>query len=190
VGIQAGHWLVDEAPPELENLGTGTAAGGWDEWEVNLLLAQQTAAFLEAAGIQVDLLPATIPIRYRANVFLAIHADGDPAYDARGSKIARSAISSVLAADDLLVADLQAAYRAGTGLPDDPTRVSCDMTYYYAFNPWRYQHALDTGTPAAIIEAGYLTDPDDRAFLTAHADVAASSIAAGLRRFLDRNLGA
>src|SRR5438270_6295245 len=62
VGLQAGHWLTDDVPDELHNLGPGAEAGGWDEWEVNLLIAQAAAKALESDGVQVELLPTTIPI--------------------------------------------------------------------------------------------------------------------------------
>src|SRR5205823_8180225 len=94
VGLQAGHWLTDDVPDELHNLGPGAEAGGWDEWEVNLLIAQAAAKALESDGVQVELLPTTIPIRYRANAFVAIHADGDLDPSLEGFKVARSTISS------------------------------------------------------------------------------------------------
>src|SRR5215213_2908938 len=51
VGLQAGHWRTHEIPAELRGLGPGTSAGGRDEWEVNLDLAERTAALLRAAGV-------------------------------------------------------------------------------------------------------------------------------------------
>src|SRR5439155_4381881 len=79
VGLQVGHWRLDEVPAELERLEGGSFGGGKAEWEVALDLAQRTKALLEAQGAQVDLLPATVPERYRAHAFVSIHADGDPA---------------------------------------------------------------------------------------------------------------
>jgi hypothetical protein len=64
------------------------------------------------------------------------------------------------------------------------------MLYYYAFNTRRYQHAIDLGTPAAIIEMGYLTHGGDRAFMTTRPELAASGIAKGVLRFLEREYGA
>src|SRR4051812_37289180 len=77
VGLQAGHWLTEDVPSELRGLGPGTSAYGKDEWEVNLDLAQRTAALLQAAGVQADILPTTIPVEYKAHAFLAIHTNGD-----------------------------------------------------------------------------------------------------------------
>src|SRR5207237_3580398 len=95
VGIQAGHWLTDQVPPELGRLQAGAVGGGKQEWEVNLDVAQRAAVLLESANIQVDVLPATVPPSYRANAFIALHADGDPAGVANGFKVARPGFSSL-----------------------------------------------------------------------------------------------
>ncbi|OGG47850.1 MAG: hypothetical protein A3F84_29260 [Candidatus Handelsmanbacteria bacterium RIFCSPLOWO2_12_FULL_64_10] len=169
----------------------GSSAGGWAEWEVNLLLVQHTARLLEEAGVEVDILPSTIPIRYRAQAFVSIHADGDSGGLYRGYKVARPGFSSVPEADDALVRALYDEYGAATGLPrDSDAHISRRMVFYYAFNTRRYQHAIDLGTPAAIIEAGFMTSPVDRNFLTAHPEVAARGVANGVLRFLSMELGA
>ena len=94
-------------------------------------------------------------------------------------------------ADDTLVKDLYDEYGAATGLPQDcDCHISLRMLYYYAFNTRRYQHALDIGTPSAIIETGFLTNPGDRNFLTTRPDVAGQGIANGIMRFLSLELGA
>ncbi|HEY2596376.1 MAG TPA: hypothetical protein VGK33_20995, partial [Chloroflexota bacterium] len=93
VGLQAGHWMVDQVPPELHGLDAGTSGGGKQEWQVNLDVAQRTGALLEASGIQVDVLPATVPPHYQANAFIAIHADGDTTGTDRGFKVARPGFS-------------------------------------------------------------------------------------------------
>lgn len=191
VGLQAGHWLTHDTPLELRRLGPGSSAGGWAEWQVNLMVAQAAARFLEEAGVGVDILPTTIPIRYRAHAFVSIHADGDTAGAFRGYKITRPGFSSIPQADDLLVRTLYDEYGATTGLPrDSDAHISRRMTFYYAFNTRRYQHAIDIGTPAAIIEAGFMTSPIDRAFLTGRPEVAGRGIANGILAFLSHELGA
>jgi N-acetylmuramoyl-L-alanine amidase len=187
VGLQAGHWLVEQSPPELANLGHGSTGGGKLEWEVNLDLARRAAALLERAGVQVDVLPATIPPRYRAHVFVSIHADGDESGQMRGFKIARPGFSSVPAADDRLVESLNAAYGQATGLPRDDPRISLRMRYYYAFNSRRYCHAVAPGVPQAIIETGFLTSAVDRVLLLGNPDAAARGIADGVLGFLELN---
>jgi N-acetylmuramoyl-L-alanine amidase len=184
VGLQAGHWLNDQTPPELRGLQGGSAGGGKQEWEVNLDIALRTAAILEDAGVAVDVLPATVPVRYRAHAFISIHADGDPAGRLSGFKIARPGFSSVPAADDRLVALLNDAYQAATGLHRDDEHISLRMRYYYAFNSRRFCHAVAPGVPQAIVEAGFLTSAADRQLLLGNPDAAASGIASGILAFL------
>jgi N-acetylmuramoyl-L-alanine amidase len=184
VGLQAGHWLTDEVPPELGRLQQGSTGGGKSEWEVNLDVARRTAALLEAAGFQVDVLPATIPPRYRANVFVALHADGDVAGVARGFKVARPGFSSLPTIDDRLVETLNNVYGADTALPRDDEHISLRMRYYYAFNSRRYCHAVATGVPQAIVEMGYMTSATDRQLLIGNPDRLAHGLADGIAAFI------
>jgi hypothetical protein len=191
VGIQIGHWFVGQLPDELRRLSAGASSGGWNEWELNLLIGQRVVQMLEEAGVQADLLPATIPVRYRAHAFVAIHADGDTSGRLNGFKLARPGFSSIPEADDELVRLMYQEYGAATGMVrDNDAHISRRMVYYYAFNTRRYQHAIDIGTPAAIIETGFLTNSSDRAFLTGRPDLAARGITNGILRFLELELGA
>jgi hypothetical protein len=184
VGLQAGHWLTDQVPPELGRLQAGSVGGGKQEWQVNLDVAQRTATLLEAARVQVDVLPSTIPPRYRANAFIALHADGDPAGQARGFKVARPGFSSLPDVDDRFVDTLNQVYAADTELPRDDEHISLRMRYYYAFNSRRYCHAVAPGVPQAIIEMGYLTSPTDRQSLIGNPDRLARGVADGIQTFL------
>lgn len=184
VGLQAGHWLTDQVPPELGRLQGGAVGGGKQEWEVNLDVAQRTARLLEAAGIQVDVLPSTVPPRYRANAFIALHADGDPAGQARGFKIARPGFSSLPDVDDRLVETLNEHYGVVTELPRDDEHISLRMRYYYAFNSRRYCHAVAPGVPQAIVEMAYLTSSADRQFLIGTPDKLARALSDGIQAFL------
>jgi N-acetylmuramoyl-L-alanine amidase len=184
VGLQAGHWLTDQVPAELGRLQGGSSGGGKQEWEVNLDVAQRTAAILLAHGVDADVLPATVPVRYQAHLFLAIHADGDTSGDLRGYKIARPAFSAIPDPDDRLATTLDRDYAAVTGLPRDDEHVSRRMLYYYAFNSRRYCHAVAPGVPQAIIEAGYLTSARDRVLLLGDPDTIALGIATGVLDFL------
>src|SRR3990172_4605133 len=148
VGLQAGHWRSNEVPREQSRLvGGGTSGGGKAEWEVNLDIAQRAAAILESYGVQVDLLPATVPPGYRAHAFISIHADGDLTGALRGYKIARAGFSPIPETDDVLVEALYAAYGQATGLSRDDAHLSRRMLYYYAFNSRRYCHAIAPGVP-------------------------------------------
>lgn len=184
VGLQAGHWLNDQVPPELGRLQAGAVGGGKQEWQVNLDVAQRTAALLQAAGVQVDVLPSTVPPRYRANAFIALHADGDPAGQARGFKVARPGFSSLPDVDDRLVDTLNQVYGADTELPRDDEHISLRMRYYYAFNSRRYCHAVAPGVPQAIVEMAYLTSPVDRGLLIGNPDRLARGLADAIQTFL------
>jgi hypothetical protein len=184
VGLQAGHWLTEDVPPELGRLQGGAIGGGKQEWEVNLDVARRAAGILEAAGIQVDVLPATVPPSYRANAFIALHADGDPAGLANGFKVARPGFSSLPDVDDRLVDALNQVYAADTELPRDDEHISLRMRYYYAFNSRRYCHAVAPGVPQAILEMGYLTSPIDRRVLIGDPDRLARGLADGVQAFL------
>ena len=186
VGLQAGHWLTDQIPSELRGLGPGASGGGKAEWEVNLDIAQRTADLLRAAGVEVDILPTTLPVEYKAHLFLSIHADGDESGTRRGYKLGRAVWSATPEADDAVMAAIDNSYGTATGLPVDPVGASRRMTAYYAFNSRRYCHAIVPGVPSAIIEAGYLTNSVDRQVLIGDPDAAAQGIATGILRFLDR----
>ncbi len=185
VGLQAGHWRNNEVPRELGRLiGSGTSGGGRAEWEVALDIAERAAAILESYGVQVDILPATVPPSYKAHAFVSIHADGDLSGALHGFKVARAGFSPIPETDDALVDALYAEYRPATGLPRDDPHVSLRMRYYYAFNTRRYCHAIAYGVPAAIIETGFLTNASDRAFLLGRPDLAAEGVARGVLSFL------
>ena len=185
VGLQAGHWLVEQTPAELRGLQAGTSGGGRQEWEVNLDIARRTKSLLEAAGVEVDLLPTTVPMRYRAHAFVSIHADGDTTGRLRGFKIARPGFSSIPDHDDRLVEALYETYGPATGLPRDDEHISLRMRYYYAFNSRRYCHAVAPGVPQAIVETGFLTNAADRQLLLGNPEAAARGIAAGILNFLN-----
>jgi len=105
VGLQAGHWQYDEAPDELSELRSnpGSYGGNLAEWQVNLELARLAAVYLRDAGIEVDILPTTVPVRYRAHAFVTIHCDGDASGVLNGYKTTRPGFSSIPEVDDLLV---------------------------------------------------------------------------------------
>ncbi|MFN0073380.1 MAG: N-acetylmuramoyl-L-alanine amidase [Chloroflexota bacterium] len=187
VGLQAGHWQVERVPAELLGLGPGATGGGKAEWEVNLDIARRTGAILEAEGIQVDILPTTIPIRYHAHAFVSIHADGDIAGRLSGYKLARPGFSSVPDADDRLVNAIYDTYGEATGLARDDGNITLRMLYYYAFNSRRFCHAVAPGIPQAIVETGFLTNPSDRGTLIGNPDAAARGIARGILAFLNED---
>ncbi len=183
VGIQVGHWNVEDAPAEFPNLRFqfGASFDGVDEVDLNRDIAQRVAGLLRARGITVDVLPATIPPGYLADAFVSLHADGDDYREARGFKVAHGFYRGPH--EDDLVQWLTDAYADATGLPWDNS-VSGDMTDYYAFAWYRYEHALSPFTPAAVLEMGFLSQDDDREVLLGKQSVVARGIADGIVRFL------
>lgn len=184
VGLQAGHWKNSELPDELERLrgNTGSAGGGKSEWEVNLDIANRTAEILREKGIAAEVLPATVPERYWADAFVAIHADGNLNHSVSGFKIASPRRDYTGRAENLVLS-LYSSYSRETGMEQDPN-VSRNMRGYYAFSWRRFTHAIHPMTPAAIIETGFLTNPADRRIIVNSPQKSARGIAEGIINFL------
>lgn len=186
VGLQAGHYQNSELPDELSNLrerGGGTRGGGKAEWQVNLSIAEATAKLLEPHGIVVDIIPATVPTAYVADLFIAIHADGSTEPSVSGFKVA-SPRRDRSGKGAELVALFEGVYGEATGLRLDPN-VTRNMRGYYAFNYRRYAHAIHPMTPAIILETGFLTNPSDQRLLISNPGRAAEAIADAVLTFLD-----
>ena len=177
VGIQAGHWNNEELPDELAKLrytGTGTSVNGVDEWQVNLDVSRKVATLLRNQGMIVDILPATVPENYLADAFLSIHTDGNDVSAVSGFKVAASDFDQTGQSDKLALA-LEGSYQTATDMSID-SNITDDMTQYYAFNNLKYLHALNSATPGAIIETGFLTNSADRSFLLNHQDQVAEGL--------------
>jgi len=186
IGIQVGHWKTNEVPAELGSrivFQTGTSWAGVNEVDVNMNIAERIKALLTARGYVVDILPTTIPPGYLADLFLALHADGDGTGENSGFKLAHGSRRGPY--EDKLVAALREEYWKVTALPEDAEHTTRAMTGYFAFNWGRYQHAAAAHTPAAILEMGYLSNDHDRDVMVNNADGVASGIVNGVQRFLD-----
>ncbi len=184
VGIQVGHWKNEELPEELKRLrgSTGSSGGDKAEWEVNLTIAEETAKILKEKGITVDILPATVPPQYWADVFIAIHADGNTNSSVSGYKIAAPWRDFTRRAETL-VSHLDKEYGLLTKLNKDPN-ISRNMRGYYAFSWWRYTHAVHPMTTSAIIETGFLTSPSDRKLLINNPEIPAQALSTGIINYL------
>ncbi|MEX0649809.1 MAG: N-acetylmuramoyl-L-alanine amidase [Candidatus Andersenbacteria bacterium] len=190
VGIQAGHWRNDEVPEELGGLrknGGGAVGGGTNERDVVLKIAEQVAALLKEAGIEADLLPATVPPGYIADAFVSIHADGNIDSSVSGFKIA-SPRRDYSGRSIYLEESLYKTYEQATGLNRDPS-ISRRMSGYYAFNWRRYEHAIHPMTPAVIIETGFLTSPQDRKIIVSQPELSIQGIADGIITYLKTGAG-
>lgn len=166
VGLQVGHLKSLEHPEELAKLryNTGAHAGGLNEVDVNANVARHLSDSLSLEGIEVDILPATLPPNYKADLLLALHADASPDPRRRGYKSSH-AREPRNAREPELKRYIDEAYFYFSGLPDDDANVSGSMLEYYAFNYRKYRHSAAPSTPALLVEMGYLSHPDDRAFL-------------------------
>ena len=184
VGIQAGHWKIEELPDELRRLrgDTGAQWGRLTEAQVNLAIAERVAGQLREAGVSVDLLPATIPVSYDADALVAIHADDGGGSNERGWKIAAPWRSS--AASRSLRDFLARAYGGVIDIPEDRYGVSFNMRGYYAFSWTRFEHAVAPSTPAAIIETGFLTSAADRQIIVDDPERVARAISLGVLAYL------
>lgn len=186
VAIQVGHWKIDELPEEFGDrlpTQTGSSWGGVSEVEVSLDVAQRIAALLEARGLAVDIIPATVEPGYVADAFVALHSDDDGVGEKSGFKMAIGRRRGKY--DQALLDALREPYAKATGLDWDAEGITSNMTGYYAWNWSRYRYALSPFTPGVIVEMGFLSSAADRAFMTQHPDVIASAIAEGVVRFLD-----
>lgn len=184
VGIQAGHWKNEEIPDELSKLywSGGATVGSVEEWAENLLIAKKVAALLKAKGVTVDLLPATVPENYQADLFIALHLDGNDVTSVSGYKIVSSEFDQTGEAE-LASQMISTSYKEATNFIQDPN-ITEDMTEYYAFNYIKYLHSISEATPGVILEMGYLTNFNDRQFILSEPDTVAAGIASGILQFL------
>lgn len=183
IGLQVGHLDAAAQPEELARLraSTGGLGGGLREVDVNRAIAAALAERLERRAFGVDILAATVPPSYRADLVVAIHADSSLETERRGYK------SAVFRPprnrwDERLKSALDRAYLGGSPLPDDDANVTGDMLEYYAFNR-RFRHSVASRTPAAIVELGYLSHPLDRELLR-RPDRVAALLEEGIVAFL------
>jgi len=168
VGLLAGHWQNDSG---------AVCPDGLQEAEVNLAVARRAAQLLREQGILVEVLPeyAAALDGYRADAFLAIHADSClEGYS--GFKVARLASKVDGAASDRLVGSVEEAYATATGLALSVDTITDDMREYHALRQ------IAPETPGAIIECGFLGG--DRYLLTTEQDRVAVGIANGVEAFL------
>jgi N-acetylmuramoyl-L-alanine amidase len=184
VAIQAGHWKNDELPRELRHLigVSGAEVQGIEEYEINKAVADALARRLARAGIQVDVLPATVPPGLRADLFLSIHSDWADRSKNHGWKVSPPAKPSK--ASQRLSDALAASFAAESAIRQDVAQISDNMYDYYAFNATKYRHSIDPLTPAAIVELGFMSNPAEFKRLRREPDWWAAILERGLRSYL------
>ena len=184
VGIQAGHWQIDQLPDEQRRLrpDTGAVWRTLTEASVNLEIARRVVRQLQEAGVSAELLPAAVPPGYDADAFVAVHADDGGGPVASGWKISTPWRASE--ASRLLRHDIARTYAQASGLPEDRYGISFNMRGYYGFSWYRFEHAVAPTTPAAIIETGFLTSAADRAVIVDDPERTARGISQGVIAYL------
>ncbi len=179
IGIIAGH-SGPYPSTGLPDPGS-TCPDGLTEAEVNMGIARLVVSGLQGAGMNADLLEEWDKrlTGYRAVALVSIHADSCEWINdqATGYKVATSLESAIPDRAQRLVACLVDRYGRVTGLQFHQGSITRDMTEYHNFNE------INTQTPAAIIETGFLNL--DRDFLTKSPDKAARGIVEGVLCFIN-----
>jgi hypothetical protein len=186
VGIQVGHWRTDDVPKEYGTriiTQTGTSWAGITEVDITLEIADQMARLLGAQGVKVDILPTTVPAGYLADVFIALHLDGDGVGELSGFKMAHGSRRGPY--EDRLLSTVKTVYGNETELSYDAEHVTRAMLSYFGFNWSRYQHATSPFTPSVIIELGFLSNRNDRALVVNQPERVAIALSNGILKFLD-----
>ena len=171
IGLVAGHWGNDSG---------AVCSDGLTEKDVNLNIATTVQRSLLEMGYDVDLLQEFDPKLngYQATALVSIHADSCEFVnnEATGFKVASAMANLQPEKSAYLTACLRGRYGEATGLHLHSTSVTLDMTSYHAFGE------IDPGTPAAIIEVGFLNL--DRQLLTQQPQLVAEGILRGIICFI------
>lgn len=179
IGVVAGH----SGPNRTTGLPDPGAVcpDGLTELEVNMAIAEEVVSMLNQTGFRADLLEEydSRLHGYRAVAIVSIHADAClPINDsATGFKVAAALDTQVPDRAQRLVTCLVDRYARATDLSFHPTSITRDMTQYHTF------YEVDSETPAAIIEAGFLFL--DRDFLTGNPEIVARGIVDGLMCYVN-----
>ena len=175
VGLVVGHWGNDVGAICPESL------GGYREVDINYTIADLTRQYLQAEGVEVDLLKEFDEYLkgYEGDALISIHADTCEYIPELGTgfKIAEAVDNKRPEQAARLMACIKNRYGTATGLRYDH-RITPDMTSYHAFGE------VDPNTPAVIIETGYMNQ--DRELLTKYPSRVARGITAGIMCYLNR----
>ena len=171
IGIVSGH-MGNDSGAVCEN--------GTTEADVNLKIATLVQQKLNALGYETDLLKEMDSRLegYRAAVLVSIHNDSCEFVNdqATGFKVAAAMSTRDINLANRLKVCLQDRYQRTTHLPWHNS-VTNDMTLYHAFNE------IDPGTPAAIIETGFLNL--DYEILTNNTGLVATGVTNGIICFIN-----
>ncbi|MGQ9699041.1 MAG: N-acetylmuramoyl-L-alanine amidase [Armatimonadota bacterium] len=151
------------------NLGT--------EGEIDYLLRFSSLAgdALVSNGVGVKMLDAdNIPYGLRCDAFLALHCDGARDKTANGFSLGYPAH---LGDTGALARCLRVSYGKAVGLRFRGYNCTTNLSRYYAFSRVR-------SPGRAIIELGFLTNPNERRYLEQHMREAARAVAEGIAAFI------
>lgn len=184
IGIQPGHWRIEELPDELARLrtSTGAAFGQLRELDINLAVSRILLERLLAAGYDAELVPAAVPAGYRADLFVSVHADRADQPDRRGWKLSPPWRASP--ASKALAAAMAASF-AESGLPEDRGGVTANMRGYFGFSWWRYENVVSPYTPAILVELGFMGNAAERTRMRDEPGFYAAVLERGIARFLE-----
>lgn len=184
IGIQPGHWRIEELPDELARLrtSTGAAFGQLRELDINLAVSRILLERLLASGYDAELVPAAVPAGYRADLFVSVHADRADQPDRRGWKLSPPWRASPAAKS--LASAMSAAF-AESGLPEDKGGVTANMRGYFGFSWWRYENVISPYTPAVLVELGFMGNAIERARMRDDPAFYATILERGIVRFLE-----
>lgn len=184
IGIQPGHWRIEDLPDELARLrtSTGAAFGQLRELDINLAVSRILLERLLASGYDAELVPAAVPAGYRADLFVSVHADRADQPDRRGWKLSPPWRASP--ASKSLAAAMIASF-AESGLPEDKNGITANMRGYFGFSWWRFENALSPYTPAVLVELGFLGNAVERARMRDDPGFYAAILERGISRFLE-----
>ncbi len=169
IGIIAGH---------KDNDSGSVCDDGLTEASINATIAIKVAEALQKYGVTTEILSEFDPRlqNYHATALVSIHADSCTYFNelATGFKIAGSSYTDSQA----LSICIEQAYGTETQLPYHNNTITEHMTDYHAFRE------ISTGTPAIIIETGFMNL--DRELLTTQADTPVTGITNGILCFLNQ----
>ena len=172
IGIIAGHYSDD---PTKYDPGA-VCPDGLTEEKVNYNIAYLVYQKLTSLGYPTDLLQEfdSKLMGYQAAALVSIHNDSCQYIneDATGFKVASAIASASPENDARLTNCLIDRYGTDTNLRFHFNTITPDMQMYHAF------YAVNSQTPAAIIETGFLNL--DRTYLTEHTDTVAQGIVDGI----------
>ncbi|MCC6614620.1 MAG: N-acetylmuramoyl-L-alanine amidase [Anaerolineae bacterium] len=182
IGIVSGHRGPEDDPGAVCQDASGNAIPPTEN-EINFSVADRVVNSLRALGYSVDLLDEFDPRlnQYQAAALVSIHSNTCAEWPGgevvSGFLIAGPAArTSMRGNDELLVGCIADHYGNMTGLSRRPG-VTIDMTNYHNFRE------IDTRTPAAIIELGFMRADHD--LLVNQPDLMAQAILNGILCFVD-----